>query len=152
MRDHNKKLSSGKKREEANSPPPANSALRHELYFLTVESFCLFCPFFFLYIYVDARWIQACVLVTIYRRESDLFALLLRERHDHPDATRGALTVLCDMTLDDGVHLEPQKAPLVVKVVNTCELVFDRGLCVSVSVPLPCGCHIDIDSLFLSWF
>ncbi|CAB1096301.1 unnamed protein product [Ectocarpus sp. CCAP 1310/34] len=78
---------------------------------------------------------KACVLVTIYRRESDLFALLLRERRDPPSSSSTAdvaagrgggkaasagLTVLCDMSLDDGVHLEMQSAPLVVKVVNTC--------------------------------
>lgn len=80
---------------------------------------------------------QSCVLVTIYRRESDLFALLLREAA-HGTASgsgsgraRGAsarATVLCDMVLDDGVHLEPQgggagvgSSPLIVKVVNTCE-------------------------------
>lgn len=66
-------------------------------------------------------------MVTIYRRESDLFALLLRERRDTTVGSgvakvgSGKLTVLCDMTLDDAVHLEPQSTPLVVKVVNTCE-------------------------------
>ncbi|CAN0236121.1 unnamed protein product, partial [Laminaria digitata] len=74
----------------------------------------------------------ACVLVTIYRRDSDLFALLLRERKESSGrgggsggsggggSSSGALTVVCDMALDDGVHLEPQGDPLVVKVVNTC--------------------------------
>lgn len=71
------------------------------------------------------HYAQACVLVTIYRRESDLFALLLRESRDFYSGGKGGgggrLTVLCDMTLDDAVHLEPQSTPLVVKVVNTCK-------------------------------
>eukprot|EP00904_Undaria_pinnatifida_P006075 jgi/Undpi1/2598/HiC_scaffold_13.g05977.m1 len=87
---------------------------------------------------------KACVLVTIYRRDSDLFALLLRESKEPLGYGGGGggssgssaisgiggggaggmrkegLTVLCDVALDDGVHLEPQATPLVVKVVNTC--------------------------------
>lgn len=83
--------------------------------------------------------------MTIYRRDSDLFALLLRESKEPLGYGGGGggssgssaisgiggggaggmrkegLTVLCDVALDDGVHLEPQATPLVVKVVNTCE-------------------------------
>eukprot|EP00752_Nemacystus_decipiens_P001514 g1486.t1 len=87
----------------------------------------------------ETRKPKKCVLVTIYRRESDLFALQLRERHSNGVSLsdggvgggangrgRGSgaqgLTVLCDMAIDDGVHLErpPHAPPLVVKVVNTC--------------------------------
>lgn len=77
-------------------------------------------------------------MVTIYRRESDLFALLLRERRDMnagsglARAGGGKLIVLCDMTLDDAVHLEPQNTPLVVKVVNTCESLSAAGVVVLV--------------------
>lgn len=75
--------------------------------------------------------------MTIYRRESDLFALLLRERHDvvneGGDKSPSDLTVLCDMALDDGVHLEPQSStPMLVKVVNTCEFFALTSFCILV--------------------
>lgn len=95
---------------------------------------------------------KACVLVTIYRRESDLFALLLREKRLGGGKIGGKLTVLCDMTLDDAVHLEPQRTPLVVKVVNTCERRLARVLFVSIT---SCGQFLSpyqVDCLILLLF
>lgn len=73
---------------------------------------------------------QACALVTIYQRESDLFALRVRETHEFSGMSKGGgrSMVLRDMVLDDGVHLEQQKKALMVKVVNTCESPLDPSL------------------------